>query len=86
MKFCKKYEEYLRAQEKKLKLPGFQFKRLKKILKNCSRDFQTRHRHGDGDGVCSTVAVHSCPDHCSGMKTRSCTNSFVVSSSSLCIS
>ncbi|XP_022954093.1 probable E3 ubiquitin-protein ligase BAH1-like 1 [Cucurbita moschata] len=67
MKFCKKYEEYLRGQEKKLKLPGFQFKRLKKILKNCSRDFQSQHRHGDGDGDgdCSSVAVQSCPDHCS---------------------
>ncbi|KAG6593194.1 E3 ubiquitin-protein ligase BAH1 [Cucurbita argyrosperma subsp. argyrosperma] len=63
MKFCKKYEEYLRGQEKKLKLPGFQFKRLKKILKNCSRDFQSRHRHGDD--VCSAIAVQRCPDHCS---------------------
>ncbi|XP_031744737.1 probable E3 ubiquitin-protein ligase BAH1-like 2 isoform X3 [Cucumis sativus] len=64
MKFCKKYEEYLRGQEKKLKLPGFHFKRLKKILKNCSRDFQSRHRHGDG--TCSAVAIHTCPDQCSG--------------------
>ncbi|KGN45481.2 probable E3 ubiquitin-protein ligase BAH1-like 2 isoform X2 [Cucumis sativus] len=63
MKFCKKYEEYLRGQEKKLKLPGFHFKRLKKILKNCSRDFQSRHRHGDG--TCSAVAIHTCPDQCS---------------------
>ncbi|KAA0067999.1 putative E3 ubiquitin-protein ligase BAH1-like 1 isoform X1 [Cucumis melo var. makuwa] len=63
MKFCKKYEEYLRGQEKKLKLPGFHFKRLKKILKNCSRDFQSRHRHGDG--ACYAVAIHSCPDQCS---------------------
>lgn len=76
MKFCKKYEEYLRGQEKKLKLPGFHFKRLKKILKNCSRDFQSRHRHGDG--ACYAVAIHSCPDQCSGMETRLCSDSFVV--------
>ncbi|XP_022151234.1 probable E3 ubiquitin-protein ligase BAH1-like 1 isoform X1 [Momordica charantia] len=61
MKFCKKYEEYLRGQEKKLKLPGFQFKRLKKILKKCSRDFHSRDHHVDG----AAVAVQSCPDHCS---------------------
>ncbi|KAI4349655.1 hypothetical protein L6164_010219 [Bauhinia variegata] len=40
MKFCKKYQEYLQGQEKKL--PGVGLKKLKKILKKCRRDCQSQ--------------------------------------------
>ncbi|CAN8311036.1 unnamed protein product [Cochlearia groenlandica] len=38
MKFCKKYEEYMKEQKEKKNLPGVGFKKLKKILKKCRRD------------------------------------------------
>ncbi|KAL6217231.1 hypothetical protein ACLB2K_010448 [Fragaria x ananassa] len=58
MKFCKKYEEYMQGQEKKL--PEVGFKKLKKILKKCRKDF-----HSEDD--INNLAVHdprTCPDHC----------------------
>ncbi|XP_015891889.2 probable E3 ubiquitin-protein ligase BAH1-like 1 isoform X1 [Ziziphus jujuba] len=56
MKFCKKYQEYMEHQEKKL--PGVGFKKLKKILKKCRKDFQSQK---DINGVHN---VQICPDHC----------------------
>lgn len=44
------------------KLPGVGFKKLKKILKRCRRDFQSQNDIHDH-------AVHdpeTCPDHCPG--------------------
>ncbi|XP_057782333.1 E3 ubiquitin-protein ligase NLA-like [Salvia miltiorrhiza] len=64
MKFCKKYEEYMKAQEKK-KLPRVGFKKLKKILKRCRKQ-----PHLDGAFLAdhnnhSDAASHTCPQHCS---------------------
>ncbi|TYH96056.1 hypothetical protein ES332_A12G152400v1 [Gossypium tomentosum] len=56
MKFCKKYQEYMQGQEKKL--PGVGFKKLKKILKNCRREFQSKN---DVHGV---LHNQTCPQHC----------------------
>ncbi|XVF21962.1 hypothetical protein REPUB_Repub12eG0134000 [Reevesia pubescens] len=56
MKFCKKYQEYMQGQEKKL--PGVGFKKLKKILKKCRRDFQSKK---DVNGV---LDIQTCPHHC----------------------
>ncbi|KAE8009496.1 hypothetical protein FH972_005930 [Carpinus fangiana] len=55
MKFCKKYQEYMQGQEKKL--PGLGFKKLKKILK-CQSDF---HSDNAIDGLHET---QTCPHHC----------------------
>ncbi|KAL3572408.1 hypothetical protein D5086_026312 [Populus alba] len=52
MKFCKKYQEYMQGQQKQL--PAVDFKKLKKILKKCRKDFES---HQDHDG-------QSCPHHC----------------------
>ncbi|PON96557.1 Cdk-activating kinase assembly factor [Trema orientale] len=57
MKFCKKYQEYMEGQEKRL--PGVGFKKLKKILKKCRRDFQSQ-KHING-----VLDVRSCPHQCS---------------------
>ncbi|KAK2649471.1 hypothetical protein Ddye_016960 [Dipteronia dyeriana] len=54
MKFCKKYQEYMQEQEKK-KLPAVGLKKLKKILKKCSRDFQTHN---------AIDSTQPCPHHC----------------------
>lgn len=59
MKFCKKYEEYMKAQGKK-KLPGVGFKKLKKILKRC-----TKQTHLDA-ALLTDHNNHTCPQHCSG--------------------
>ncbi|XP_059440100.1 probable E3 ubiquitin-protein ligase BAH1-like 1 [Corylus avellana] len=56
MKFCKKYQEYMQGQEKKL--PGLGFKKLKKILKKCRSDF---HSDNAIDGLHDT---QTCPHHC----------------------
>ncbi|XWS36176.1 hypothetical protein CRYUN_Cryun20dG0062700 [Craigia yunnanensis] len=56
MKFCKKYQEYMQGQEKKL--PEVGFKKLKKILKKCRRDFQSKK---DVNGV---LDIQTCPQHC----------------------
>ena len=58
MKFCKKYQEYMQGQEKKL--PGLGFKKLKKILKKCRSDF---HSDRAIDGLHDT---QTCPHHCPG--------------------
>ncbi|KAL1542641.1 RING-type E3 ubiquitin transferase [Salvia divinorum] len=58
MKFCKKYEEYMKAQGKK-KLPGVGFKKLKKILKTCTK----KQPHLDA----SFLTDHNnatCPQNC----------------------
>ncbi|XWS76562.1 hypothetical protein CRYUN_Cryun01aG0187100 [Craigia yunnanensis] len=57
MKFCKKYQEYMQGQEKKL--PGVGFKKLKKILRNCRRDFQSKKNI---NGVLDHI--QTCPQHC----------------------
>ncbi|GMI69434.1 nitrogen limitation adaptation, BENZOIC ACID HYPERSENSITIVE 1 [Hibiscus trionum] len=58
MKFCKKYQEYMQGQDKKL--PGVGFKKLKKILKNCSsREAQSKE---DVHGV---LDIKTCPQLCS---------------------
>ncbi|KAF9669336.1 hypothetical protein SADUNF_Sadunf14G0097100 [Salix dunnii] len=54
MKFCKKYQEYMQGQQKQL--PVVDFKKLKKILKKCRKDFESHQEH-DGQ---------SCPQHCPG--------------------
>lgn len=77
MKFCKKYQEYMQGQEKKL--PGVGFKKLKKILKKCRRDFQSQ-KHLD--------VHHTCPQPCpgSGFFLVSFSNSNFLSDSWLIIS
>lgn len=55
MKFCKRYEEYMRGREKEL--PAVGLKKLKKILKRCRREFHSRRDGGGG----------KCPDNCAGM-------------------
>ncbi|KAM7495862.1 hypothetical protein LguiA_020276 [Lonicera macranthoides] len=56
MKFCKKYEEYMKAQEqRKKKVPGVGFKNLKKILKRCRRRDLVQSQNHDPS---------SCPQHC----------------------
>ncbi|KAF5455241.1 hypothetical protein F2P56_024840 [Juglans regia] len=56
MKFCKKYQEYMQGQDKKL--PGLGFKKLKKMLKNCRSDLQS------GNGIDGVHDSQTCPDHC----------------------
>ncbi|KAJ1393615.1 Zinc finger, RING-type [Sesbania bispinosa] len=57
MKFCKKYQEYMQGQEKKL--PGVGFKKLKKILKKCRND---REYHKGLNNA--SLGNRTCPDHC----------------------
>ncbi|TKY61782.1 E3 ubiquitin-protein ligase BAH1 [Spatholobus suberectus] len=56
MKFCKKYQEYMQGQEKKL--PGVGFKKLKKILKKCRRECPSQK------ALDASLVAKSCPDHC----------------------
>ncbi|RDX91953.1 E3 ubiquitin-protein ligase BAH1, partial [Mucuna pruriens] len=56
MKFCKKYQEYMQAQEKKL--PGVGFKKLKKILKKCRRESPSQK------ALNASLSAKTCPDHC----------------------
>ena len=60
MKFYKKYQEYMQGQENKL--PEVGFKKLKKILRKCRRDFQSKK---DGNGVLDHI--QTCPQHCPGI-------------------
>ncbi|KAF7804852.1 putative E3 ubiquitin-protein ligase BAH1-like 1 [Senna tora] len=56
MKFTKKYEEYVHGRNEKL--PGVGVKKLKKILKKCSRDCKSRK------GLNESLGVPTCTDHC----------------------
>ncbi|GMN38011.1 hypothetical protein TIFTF001_007274 [Ficus carica] len=56
MKFCKKYQAYMEEQEKKL--PGVGFKKLKKILKKCRRDYNSQN------DVQAVLDHQPCPHHC----------------------
>ncbi|KAK6940985.1 hypothetical protein RJ641_030516 [Dillenia turbinata] len=58
MKFCKKYQEYMQGQQRKL--PAVGLKKLKKILKKCRKDLQP-HDHSI-DGVLDSPP--SCPHRC----------------------
>jgi len=57
MKFCKKYQEYVQGQENKL--PGVEFKKLKKILKKCRKNHSTQK-------PLNALATKTSPDHCPG--------------------
>ncbi|XP_030478911.2 probable E3 ubiquitin-protein ligase BAH1-like 1 [Cannabis sativa] len=57
MKFCKKYQEYMEGQQRKL--PAVGFKKLKKILKKCRRDFHSQNN------VNRTLDLQPCPHQCS---------------------
>ncbi|ESR57550.1 hypothetical protein CICLE_v10021143mg [Citrus x clementina] len=57
MKFCKKYQEYMQGQERKL--PGVGFKKLKKILKMCRKEFQSQKEINKG-----VVDTQTCPHQC----------------------
>nr|XP_025604068.1 E3 ubiquitin-protein ligase BAH1 isoform X2 [Arachis hypogaea] len=58
MKFCKRYQEYMQGQEKKLPVVGF--KKLKKMLKRCSR----RHSSSSSSRSSSSLSLNTCPDQC----------------------
>nr|XP_029149409.1 E3 ubiquitin-protein ligase BAH1 isoform X2 [Arachis hypogaea] len=58
MKFCKRYQEYMQGQEKKLPVVGF--KKLKKMLKRCSR----RHSTSSSSRSSSSLPLNTCPDQC----------------------
>ncbi|MED6155216.1 E3 ubiquitin-protein ligase bah1, variant 2 [Stylosanthes scabra] len=68
MKFCKRYQEYMQAQEKK-KLPALGFKKLKKILKRCSRHTTSSSSSSSSqsllnNGGSSSLPLNTCPDQC----------------------
>ncbi|RAL43545.1 unnamed protein product [Cuscuta campestris] len=66
MKFCKKYEEYMEGQTQK-KLPGVGFKKLKKILKKCSRDIDSHarfHDHNNNSSSPPPPCSSTCPNQC----------------------
>lgn len=56
MKFCKRYQEFMQGQEKKV--PGVGFKKLKKILKKCRRDLQS-HK-----GIDQALDMPTCQQNC----------------------
>jgi len=58
MKFCKKYQEYVQAQEKKL--PGVEFKTHKKILKKCRKSPSSQKP------LNASLAAKTSPDNCPG--------------------
>ncbi|OWM77969.1 probable E3 ubiquitin-protein ligase BAH1-like 1 [Punica granatum] len=66
MKFCKKYQEFMQAQDEKKKLPGVGLKKLKKILKRCRRrDFPCQSQMmGLCDESKSPTDGHVCPQLC----------------------
>ncbi|GLT42463.1 hypothetical protein SLA2020_164600 [Shorea laevis] len=57
MKFCKKYQEYMKGQEKKL--PSLGIKKLKKILKKCRGDCQRGRPDVNG-----FLNIQNCPQRC----------------------
>ncbi|KAK6937385.1 hypothetical protein RJ641_030893 [Dillenia turbinata] len=59
MKFCKKYQEYMQLQQRKLPVVGL--KKLKKILKKCRRDLQAHDQSIDGVLDSPTNCPHQCP-------------------------
>ncbi|KAK1315546.1 putative E3 ubiquitin-protein ligase BAH1-like 1 [Acorus calamus] len=59
MKFCKRYEEYIRGRENGLPVVGL--KKLKKVLKRCRRELQS-HDHEEVGGRLDGSST--CPDHC----------------------
>ncbi|XP_075509473.1 E3 ubiquitin-protein ligase NLA [Primulina tabacum] len=68
MKFCKKYEEYMLGQKQK-KFPRVGLKKLKKILKRCRKQIDSRkdtvvldQDHLNGDGI--PLDLPTCPQHC----------------------
>ncbi|KAL3849762.1 hypothetical protein ACJIZ3_011644 [Penstemon smallii] len=64
MKFCKKYEEYMQAQEQK-KLPGVGFKKLKKVLKKCRK--HSHNKVAFDDRINSDPILRNtpkCPENC----------------------
>ncbi|XP_010938402.1 probable E3 ubiquitin-protein ligase BAH1-like 1 [Elaeis guineensis] len=63
MKFCKRYEEYMQGRREK-ELPVVGLKKLKKILKQCRRDFQSQNQHGEEGGGRSPHGGDTCPDRC----------------------
>ncbi|MED6173015.1 hypothetical protein PIB30_055394 [Stylosanthes scabra] len=63
MKFCKRYQEYMQAQEKK-KLPSLGFKKLKKILKRCSRHSTSSSSQSQSQSQSSSLPLNTCPDQC----------------------
>ncbi|KAI0511825.1 hypothetical protein KFK09_012457 [Dendrobium nobile] len=69
MKFCKRYEEYMKGRKDK-EFPVVGLKKLKKILKKCRREFQSQTRlrviedereQDETSGCC----MPKCSDHCS---------------------
>lgn len=70
MKFCKAYEEYMRARREK-ELPVVGLKRLKKTLKRCRREYQSQHSQpnygGGGGGGGGRDGGSKCADNCAGV-------------------
>jgi len=58
MKFCKEYRQYMQGKEETLPVLGF--KKLKKVMKKCRRDFRCKKNI---DGLHNS---QTCPDHCPG--------------------
>ncbi|XP_050235785.1 probable E3 ubiquitin-protein ligase BAH1-like 1 [Mercurialis annua] len=65
MKFCKKYQEFMQNQEKEL--PGLGFKKLKKILKKCRKDFESHQQFVNQNNEQSSDSADEqhCPHLCS---------------------
>ncbi|OVA16859.1 zinc finger protein [Macleaya cordata] len=63
MKFCKTYQEYMEGQKKEL--PRVGFKKLKKILKKCRREFQSQNQERERVlHLNNNSSSSSCPHHC----------------------
>ncbi|PKH63897.1 hypothetical protein CRG98_050242 [Punica granatum] len=80
MKFCKKYQEFMQAQDEKKKLPGVGLKKLKKILKRCRRrDFPCQSQMmGLCDESKSPTDGHVCPQLCPGWQNPKLISSLVL--------
>lgn len=61
MKFCKRYEEYMEGKSREKEFPRVGLKKLKKTLKRCRREFQSREQENP-DGVLH--AGGKCPHRC----------------------
>ncbi|KAG0495719.1 hypothetical protein HPP92_000383 [Vanilla planifolia] len=64
MKFCKRYEEYMKGRDQEL--PAVGLKKLKKILKRCSREVKSkREKQGSADSIGDDLAADGkCPNQC----------------------